>query len=292
MVADAEVSEEHRIGAAAPWYNQPMRKLTVCLLGISLIGSPVAAETLGDWAITFLKPETQRKVLDRIFPDQIGAVSDAVLDKQNGTYFFTKNSSFVRLGKDFVWNPAGSPYLIVTCMLYRAMDQEPTVATSYIFRDTQQRPATLTAGYATHERVRLVKLPKLDKSFLLVEDSVANPQGEMRQWTAFLLEVDSKGLSDHPRNVWTSSPQFHSFQMGFTDLDGKTEDLVVRTVPSPQPKKYDYGYDNSETQANATDNSQYAAYHWTGDHFEADTTVFDSRLKALPDSVWQYGTGR
>jgi hypothetical protein len=121
-----------------------------------------------------------------------------------------------------------------------------------------------------------------------VEDSVASPQGAMRQWTAFLLEVESSGISDHPRNVWTSPTTLHSFQLGFAGFHNGSEMLVVRTVPPPTKSA---GYD-SDGMANSDTTQQYAAYRWSGDRFEADTSVFESQLKDLPDNTWKYGTGR
>src|SRR4029077_12255955 len=171
-----------------------MRRICLLCLAVVSLSAPsvFAAESLADWARTLSQPDTHRKILDRIFPDQLGPVSPAVQDKQNGTYFFTDNSSWVRLGREVVLGlteTTKTPYLIVTCMLYHARDEEPVSATSYLFRDTSQRPSALTGGYATHERLHLVKLPKLGKSFIVVEDSVASPQGAMRQWSAFLLDV-------------------------------------------------------------------------------------------------------
>jgi hypothetical protein len=82
-----------------------------------------------------------------------------------------------------------------------------------------------------------------------------------------------------------------SFQFGFNDLGGPTEELVFRTLPAdthtdmiPPPV--------SNGQASQTGGGMtYTAYRWNGDRFEPDSFAFESRLKNLSPDVWRFGTG-
>jgi hypothetical protein len=229
-----------------------------------------AESSLSQWAADFAKPEVQQKILNRIFSDQIGPVSAAVLDKTDGTYNFPNDNSWVRLGKDVVYSSASAsgPYLVVSCTLTHAPDQPPVNATSYLFHDMDQRPVAISAGYAARERLEKVTLPKLGKTFLLLLDS--SNQGGARQGSASLLDLEGPGMTDHPRAVWSSPNAARSFKLGFDDLGGKVEDLVLQV-----DKGNEVGY---------------SAYRWNGSRFEPDDFVFENRLEALPDSVWKYGT--
>jgi len=69
-------------------------------LGMS---SAFAAETLVIGP-SIAQPQTQRKILDRIFRIDCGRCPPPSEDKQNGTYFFPDNSTWMR-SRDVVWDP-------------------------------------------------------------------------------------------------------------------------------------------------------------------------------------------
>lgn len=234
-----------------------------------LITPSFAADSLASWAKNFDQPKVQQTILNRIFPGQMGSIEDAKKDK-NGTYYFLKNGHWVRLGGDIVYSSYSvtGPYLVVSCMMYRHPTSEPITAAAYLFRDVQQRPTALSAGYAAHEQVQEIRLPGLRKKFLLLMDS--SRYGTGAQWNAFLLELD--GTDYRPRTVWNSPMNARDFGLGFTPLGGKDERLVFRSL-----KAGDYSY---------------KAYRWNGTRFEEDSFVFESKLKALPEEVWEYETGR
>jgi hypothetical protein len=252
-----------------------LRLLWVFLASLNLIGAAQAAESLARWAADFEKPETQQKILDRIFPGQIGSVSSAQLDKNSQMYIFPKVSTWARLGKDVVFSSSASgarSLLAVSCMFYRSPESEPTSATSYLFSDPARRPVAISGGYATHERVQAVTLSKLGKSFLLVMAS--SGQGTEKQWSASLQILDAAGTSSRPQTVWLSPTSLRQFQLGFDDLGGAAEELLLRKAPKQGGEV------------------EYVAYRWNGSRFELDDFAFESRMKALPEDVWRYGAGQ
>jgi hypothetical protein len=242
---------------------KPLLTGVVCGL---LLASPVyAAETLAHWAETIEERDTQQKILSRIFSADIGPASDALLNKETGIYLFPKSGSWVRLGKDYVLEKAGGqPYFVVSCMFYNRADRPPINAASYLFRNTTDRPAAISGGYASHERVQSVKLPKIDKTFLVLVDGLG--ETAPLQWSAFLLKVEG---TDRPKSVWNSPISAREFQFGFDALGGATEALVFRATKGG--------------------NTQYSAYRWNGDRFEIDSFASEGRIKALPDDVWRFG---
>jgi hypothetical protein len=260
------------------------------VLGVGLLSTTVFADSLADWAASYSKPETQQKILNRIFPDQVGTVSDAIQDKTEGTYLFPKGTSWVQLGKNTV---PGASYFIVTCMLYHRPVESPISAVSYVFRGTDQRPVAISAGYASRERVYQVTLPKLGKTFLLMMDSLGFDSS--RRWSASLLEVGERGPDNNPPLAWTSDSSYNDFQVGFSVLNGNAEELVLRTVTASASSKCSEDSMNaceSDYGAGGFGESNYAAYAWDGERFRTDGFAPSDRLKALPESVWQYGTGR
>src|ERR1041385_6834514 len=195
---------------------------------VALIAGPAAAEeTLARWAENFDTPEVQQLILNKIFSGQVGPLNAAVLDKGSNRYLFPKNDSWVELGRDKVFFPASKtekPTLVVSCMLYNRPERGPVTATSYLFQDPSQRPVAISGGYAAQERVDLVQLPKLGKTFLVLVDTSKN--GSVPQCSAFVLSLDRSG---HPRSVWNSPMSARSFQFGFDTLGSRTEALVFRS---------------------------------------------------------------
>jgi hypothetical protein len=248
-----------------------MRKvwLAIILAGICLVGTPVhAVDSLAAWAASLDKPETQQLILGRIFSGEVGPLSAGIPDKQTGSYLFPKNNSWVRLAKEAVYvssTSTGGPYLVVSCMLYNRLDQEPVSATSYIFYDPAQRPTAISGGYANYEQIQLANLPKLNRWFLVMVDT--SGKGSSKQSSAFVLAFEG---TDRPRTVWNSPMSAWTFQFGFTPLTAQEEELILRTTKHGE--------------------IHYSAYHWNGDRFDPDGFASESRLKALPESVWRYGS--
>jgi hypothetical protein len=224
------------------------------------------AETLADWVLALDQPQVQKKILDLIFSN-VGSVSSAKRDTQvPEIYIFPTNGSWVRLAQGVAWDEK-VPYLVVTVQFSHAPERDPINSTSYLLRNTTRRPKAISAGYAMYERVQKVDLPLLKKSFLMLEN--ASSRGPAKgQWSAALIQVDTSG---DQRTVWQSPNSARRFQVGFDAVGGQTEALVFRHVPR-------YGGD-----------PEYSAYRWNSNRFEPDSFVFESRLKALPNSVWQFG---
>ena len=181
----------------------------------------------------------------------------------------------MRLSQDAVRDTSTAaghtPFLVVSCMSYQSPEKEPMSAVSYVLHDTMRRPAALSGGYAAHERVQQVTLPKLKKSFLLIVSSSGKGSGKTGQWSAALYLIEPNGMGDRPKPAWTSPMSARTFQLSFDALDGKTERLLLRTDRSGRGE------------------FEHAAYRWEGSRFEKDGFASDSRMKALPEDVWRYG---
>lgn len=248
----------------------------------------LSADTLTQWAADFSRPDIQRKILQRIFPEVDSSASE-LLDKSEGTYLFSKGGSWVQLKKTTLLiaprSPNGQGTLIVTCLLRRTPDQNPLSASSYSLPNTYDHATLLTGGYATNENIKNVDLPNLKKSFLLISDLFKQGPNASSRWSISLVDSNPESIrAGHPRNVWSSPMSGRPFQIGFAALrPNAPEDLVMRSVSPPKGTAGDYSTDLGET---------YKAYTWTGDRFEPDEMIFESRLKQLPESVWQYGTGK
>ena len=239
----------------------------ILLAGLCWVSASAAADSLKEWSQNIDKPEVQQKILSRIFSAQVGSVSASVPSSQPGSPLFPMGGSWVRLGQDVVYvssTSTGGPYLVVTCMLYNEKDQSPATAASYIFYDTAQRATAISGGYATHEQVQVATLPGLNRSFVILVS--ASGKGPAQQTSASVLAFEG---TSRPRSVWNSPISARAFQFGFSLLSGKEENLVFRSTKDGE--------------------TQYSAFSWSGSRFELNTFAFESRLKALPDSVWQYG---
>jgi hypothetical protein len=274
------------------------RFLGCVVMGVLVFGGAWARaeDTLAQWATGYAQPEIQIKILKLIFPDLDTSARSGTLEKTQGTYLFPQDDSWLQLGKVMLWNPPTAPqgkgYLIVTCLLRRRPDQDPLNATSYLLRDTEQSPVALSGGYSTDEQVHKIDLPKLKKSFLVLEDTFSPSRGARSTSGVFVLAL----IGDPPvtplPTVWGSRPSDRYFQIGFTPLSENTpEELVLRTVPGPQKPNSSGAYGGPDM---STDNGppRYAAYRWNGDRFESDDFALEDQIKALPESVWQFGTGR
>jgi hypothetical protein len=236
-----------------------------------------AADPLARWADNIEDAKIQREILNVIFPGQIDP--GTVRDQATGMTYFARAGGYVRLGRANAYfapkGGAATGALAVTCITTHAPDKLPISGTAYLFHDPKTRPTAISAGYSTHARVEKVDLQKLRKSFILLLEGSGKGSVAEGQWSAFLLDP---GSGDRPRTVWKSPASARQFQLGFADLGGASELLVFRTLPG--------GYTGSQTGG-----EHYSAWRWSGDRFEPDSFTFDSKLKALPDDVWQFGTG-
>ncbi len=250
----------------------PQRWVLVWLVLAVGLPAMAMADTLESWANSFQNPETQQKILDRIFPGHVGPVSQARTDPTGRRYFFSRGAMWVRLGDDIAFDTrttgGHAPFLVVTCMQYQQPERSPMSGVTYLLHDTLQRALSLTAGYAAEEEVHLVELPKMGRSFLLILGT--SPGGSRgKQQSATLYEIPRQGLSNRPKSVWTSPRNRGVFQLGFDALQGTKEMLLFKT-------------------SSGGNESEYAAYRWTGNRFEVDDFISESKLENLPESVWKF----
>lgn len=238
--------------------------LVLLLLGLGT-HQAAYADSLAQWSVSYSSPTTQYMILERIYSGRVGSLSAAVMDPKEGTYIVPLDNGWAQLAKDKVTD--GLSLLVVTAMQRHAKDKEPYTAVSYYFRDSSVPPTAISDGYANRERVHKVILPKLGQDFLLVNSVSTSADGTVLREAAYVYQMTNSREGNPIRRVWASKPSMRDFRLGFAALrEGQPEELVLKTARPPQ----------------------FSAYRWAGDRFEEDNTLFESHLKALPDSVWQY----
>ncbi len=233
-----------------------------------------AAPTLKDWAENFTALPTQFAILDKVFPGQIGPIAQAQPGKKDTPAFFPKGGMWVRLGNGFASDLSAEnrpvSYLVVTCMVYQRLDRNPMSAVSYLLKDTFSRATPLTGGYSAQEHASTVYLPKLKRSFLLIQS--ASPDGARgNQTTASLYDMTS-ALNGRPRPLWTSPRSLWNFRFGFDDLGGTKEALVLKAV------------------SNGAEDDDFYVYRWNGEKFSRDEMTSEGVIEGLSDDVWKYGS--
>jgi hypothetical protein len=246
-----------------------MKKLLTVILCTLATRLYAAESTLDSWAENIANPQIQQEILNKIFPGQIGPVAAGVPNKSSVMILLPKGGNWVQLAKDPVWSPAEGPmpaFLAVSALYYNRPDREPATAASYLFRDTQRKPAALSAGYSNYEKIEKIELPRLRRVFLLLTSASGRP--DERQWSASLLEMRPNQL-DRPKPAWVSPAAIRQFQVGFDPMNRDTEMLLLRTRKGGD--------------------IEYIAYAYRDGRFEQDDFVFDTRLMTMPESVWKYG---
>lgn len=244
------------------------RRFVLALMLTSV--APLEAASLSDWASSYESPETQKAILNGIFPGQIGSQTAAPANRFSSSLLFAKGGMWVSLGKSYAYESnERTKYFVVSCMTYPRLDRQPISATTYLFTEYESRGVALTGGYAAFEAAKSILLPKLNRSLILIESSSPNgSRGD--QLTAYLYDTPAPG-SRRVKVVWTSPRSLWKFRFGFDSLGSKQERLVVKSLSGNQSSE------------------DYFVYRWAGDRFERDEFASDGVVEDLGDEVWQYG---
>ena len=192
-----------------------------------------------------------------------------------------------------VWIPSVAldilPILVVTELTRPSKEEAPVNATSYVFRDTTHKPIPISIGYGNREHVTEITLPKLNQSLLMVETISLTPQGKVTNETTIVYQINPAQPENPLHDVWESRPSSRYFHIGFAMMhDSGGEDLILKELPPPPKKTERSGFDDLWGDSADIQTPRYTAYRWSEEHFVEDDNVFDSRFKALPETVWQY----
>lgn len=237
---------------------------------ILLFHLPHVEATLADWARQFDEPETQRTILDRIFPGQIGPASSAQTAKDGRTLLFPKGGMWVSLGSSFAYeSKPSSPFMVISSIVFQRLDRKAMSTVSYLLRDDSSRPVALTGGYSANESATVISLSQLNRVFILIESS--SPDGARGdQLSATLYDVPPSG-SSRLKAVWTSPRSLWRFRFGFDALGGRSEALVLKSLSGQS-------------------GDDFYVYRWDGDRFMRDEMTREGKIESLEESVWKYGS--
>lgn len=243
------------------------------LLGLPFlfISHRAAAVTVSDWIDRFSQPDTQKEILERIYPGKTGPVSEARAGKEGTMMYFPKGGMWVRLSPGFAHDAQAKPaYLIVSSSLYQHPDARPVSAVTFLIRDGEERAEALTSGYAAEETPALAKLPKLNRTFIVLM-SRSFPGSPSEQRSALVMDSPSPSRRKL-QPVWTSPWSLRRFQFTFDTLGQSQERLVVKNLSS-------------------TAEDPYLIYRWDGSRFTLDSfSNPKTAVAGIPESEWRFGS--